>query len=187
MGKDDITLLRALAAALARYPRSTLQQLAGHAGVSKATLYRMAPTREEVVDRVVAHASSALAEAFDQAGLEDQPPLQALRKLTQALIDIRHFYVFLLMNYWLMNLDRGRDPHEEEECQQYVRRINAFFQKGQDQGVFRKDLPALWLARSYDFTLFGMMEAEQRGEIESAGMADLVEKMFMEGARVAQA
>lgn len=182
MSKDDVVLLRALALALARYPRSTLQQLAAHAGVSKATLYRMAPTREEVVERVVAYAAHVLEDAFVNAGLEDLPSLQALRNLTEALLDIRQFFVFLLMNHWLTNLERGQDPHETEECQRYIRRVNAFFQKGQDEGVFRDDVPALWLARSYDFIMFGMMEAEQRGDIQPDTMLELVEKMFLEGA-----
>ena len=182
MSKDDVQLLRALALALARYPRSTLQQLATHAGVSKATLYRMAPTREEVVERIVDHASEVLEQAFDNAGLEDQAPLQALRNLTAALVEIRQFFAFLLMNHWLTHMDRGQDPHESEECQRYIRRMHAFFARGQEAGVFRADVPVLWLARSYDFMLFGMMESEQRGDIEPEAMVELIEHMFLGGA-----
>lgn len=187
MSKDDIQLLSALALALTRYPRSTLQQLATHAGISKATLYRMARTREEVVERIVAHASGALADAFDNASLEDQPPLQALHKLTTALLDIRQFFSFLLMNHWLTHMDRGQDPHETEECQHYIRRVHAFFQRGQEEGVFRADVPSLWLARSYDFLLFSMMESEQRGDIEPDAMVGLVEQLFLGGALAKQA
>src|SRR5690606_2728578 len=183
MSKDDIQLLRALASALTRYPRATLQQLASHVGVSKATLYRMAHTREEVVDRIVAHASEALESAFDGAGLEDEPPLQALRKLTEDLLEVRQFFAFLLTNHWVTHMDRGQDPHETEECKQYMHRMRAFFQRGQNEGVFRRDMPALWLARSYDFMLFGMMETEQRGDIDADSMALLVEKMFLDGGR----
>ena len=54
MAEIDDALLSAIAATLLVEPRSSLQALAKAAGISRATLYRISPTREQLVELLVA-------------------------------------------------------------------------------------------------------------------------------------
>ncbi|WZB65264.1 hypothetical protein WJ971_21030 [Achromobacter xylosoxidans] len=68
-GLDD-KLARALALSVAQQPRANLQQLARSAGISKATLYRIAPTRDAVIDLLLERATQYLQDALVRAELE---------------------------------------------------------------------------------------------------------------------
>lgn len=160
----------------------TLQQLATYVGISKATLYRMASTREALLEQLSKDAMEIGMQTFERAGLEDRPVLQALRDLTHALIDSREYYAFALTHHWVRALDNGEDPESMRKCEYYEKRMEAFFLRGQREGVFRGDLPALWLAKSYNFLLYGVLDSEQRGEIASANMADSLLGVFQHGA-----
>jgi len=177
------SLQQSLCLALARHPRLTLQQLASHAGISKATLYRLAPTREALLEHLSAHAMQVGVETFENAGLETRPVLQALDDLTRMLLENREFYAFALTHHWVSALDRGGEtPEHKRQCDYYEKRMQAFFLRGQRAGLFRDDVPALWLAKSYNFLLYGLLDTEQRGEIDGEDLQELLLEMFLRGA-----
>jgi len=175
-------LLRALCLALARYPRLTLQQLASHAGISKATLYRLASTREALLEHLSDYAMQMGVQTFEDAGLETRPVLQALHGLTHALLENREFHAFALMHNWVSTLDHGETLEQKRRCDYYEQRMEAFFLRGQREAVFRDDMPALWLARSFNFLLYGVLDAEQRGELDVDKIETLLLGMFLRGA-----
>jgi len=178
-----VLLLRSLCLALARHPRMTLQQLASHVGISKATLYRLASTREALLERLSAHAMQVGVQIFENAGLETKPALQALHDLTRALLENREFYAFALTHHWVSALDHGETLEHKRQCEYYEHRMEAFFLRGQRAAVFRSDVPALWLAKSYNFLLYGVLDTEQRGELDAAQIEDLLLGMFLRGAQ----
>jgi len=177
-------LLRSLCLALARHPRLTLQQLASHAGISKATLYRLASTREALLEILSQHAMAVGVETFERAQLETRPVVQALHDLTRALLENREFYAFALTHHWVSTLDHGgTTPEHERQCEYYEARMQAFFTRGQREGVFRNDMPALWLAKSYNFLLYGLLDTEQRGELPGEALQELLLGVFLRGAQ----
>jgi len=177
------SLLRTLCLALARHPRLTLQQLAHHAGISKATLYRLAPTREALLEHLSQHAMQVGVRVFENAGLTSKPVEQALSDLSQALLENREFYAFALTHHWVSALDHGANAEHERQCAYYEERMQAFFLRGQREGVFRSDIPALWLAKSFNFLLYGLLDTEQRGELDGEDLQALLLGMFWQGAR----
>lgn len=56
----DDKLAGALALAISQRPRANLQQIAGSAGISKATLNRIAPTRKAVIAMLMERATTHL-------------------------------------------------------------------------------------------------------------------------------
>jgi len=178
-------LLRSLCLALARHPRLTLQQLASHAGISKATLYRLASTREALLEHLSHHAMQVGVQIFEDAQLETKPVALALRDLTQALLEHREFYAFALTHHWVSALDHGETPEHKRQCEYYEQRMQAFFLRGQREHVFRTDMPALWLAKSYNFLLYGVLDTEQRGELDGEPLQELLLGMFLQGAQPA--
>jgi len=176
-------LLRSLCLTLARHPRLTLQQLASHVGISKATLYRLASTREALLEHLSQHAMQVGVRIFEDAQLETKPVALALHDLTQMLLKHREFYAFALTHHWVSALDHGETPEHQRQCAYYEERMEAFFLRGQREAVFRTDMPALWLAKSYNFLLYGLLDTEQRGELEGESLQQLLLGMFLQGAQ----
>jgi len=182
-----ISLTRSLCLALARHPRLTLQQLANHVNISKATLYRLASTREALLERLSQHAMQVGVQIFENAGLDSKPAEQALRDLTQGLLEQREFYAFALTHHWVRALDHGESAEHQRQCAYYETRMEALFLRGQREGAFRSDLPALWLAKSYNFLLYGLLDTEQRGELDGEPLQELLLGMFLQGAQAVDA
>ena len=63
----------------------------------------------------------------------------------------------------------------------YDDRMRAFFLKGQQRGEFRVDVPAAVMAEIFGGEMAALFEAESRGRIASAMMADYWETIFMFG------
>lgn len=176
----DDKLAGALAIAIAHQSRANLQQIAKRAGISKATLYRISPTREGIIEMLMERATKHLQDALDKAELDSLPYAQALSRLTANVIRGGAFYLFWNVAQWLRMLDD--DQREEAELPSfYGVALEAFFLRGQKAGAFRIDMPAKWLVKSYDYLLYAAVESAQRGEIASVGMAAMVDKTFLSG------
>jgi TetR/AcrR family transcriptional regulator, mexCD-oprJ operon repressor len=179
----DDKLARALALAMFHYPRANLQQLAQTAGTSKATLYRISPTRDGIVDMLTSRSIRHMQDALDDARLTVPPFAEALHRLTDNIMREQELYMFWGCAMWIDLKDDAKNFEQHGyQSSFFSDALEAFFLRGQKAGVFRIDMPARWLAKSYDFLLFSAIESAQRGEIAMLGISGLVQKMFMHGA-----
>lgn len=174
-------LLRSLALALSENPGATLQELAKAAGVSRATLYRFAPTREQLLDTVKQHVLRVMSKFLDDAGLETRPSLEALRQLTANYIAEKEFCAFMITQYTPYSTANSRTPITDE-CYVFEQRLDDFFLRGQAAGVFRSSLPSRWLTDLYFGFIQALSESEHRGRIARADMQMLFEDMFLSAA-----
>ncbi|MET0268606.1 MAG: TetR/AcrR family transcriptional regulator [Duganella sp.] len=177
----DDKLASALAIAIAQQPRANLQQIAKRAGISKATLYRIAPTREGLIDLLMERAADHLQEALVKADLAEPPFDAALSRLTTNVIRGGAFYLFWHAAQWVRMLDMPDDADESLMPSFYGEALEEFFLRGQRAGVFRIDMPAKWLVKSYDYLLYAAVESAHSGAIATLGMAAMVEKTFLSG------
>lgn len=168
---EDYDTLNALALAMVQHPRASLQELAKAIGVSKATLYRFCRTREELIERLLSYGLKVIGETINSAGLDTLPPLEALRNLTEKSLKNREITMFLI-NYW---------DDEKEAPPEWDQQMDAFFLRGQQAGIFRIDIPAAALSEIWVALLCGLSEAEYRGRIAKAGLADLLERALLQG------
>jgi len=136
-----------------------------------------------LLERLSQHAMQVGVQVFENAGLDSKPVEQALHDLTCALLENREFYAFALTHHWVSALDHGASAEHERQCAYYEERMQAFFLRGQNEGVFRSDMPALWLAKSFNFLLYGLLDTEQRGELDGQDLSALLLGMFWQGAR----
>lgn len=180
-GLDD-KLVGSLALAVAQKPRANLQQMAQLAGISKATLYRISPTREGLVEMLSERASRHMGDALAAADLDRPPFSAALGRLTEAVMKGKEFYLFWSAALWMDLNDVRNDNVQGYGASFYSDALEVFFLNGQKAGVFRIDMPAKWLAKAYDFLLYAAVESAQRGELASVGMPAMVDKMFLRGA-----
>lgn len=173
-------LAGALAIAIAQAPRANLQYIAERAGISKATLYRISPTREGLIEMLLERSTKHLQDALFNAELHIPPYPDALLRLTEKLVQGRNFYMFWNAAHWIQMLDAKGETLDIPSF--YGEALEEFFLKGQCTGVFRIDMAAKWLTKAYDYMLFAAVESAERGEIATVGMAPMVMKMFLNGA-----
>lgn len=167
--------LRALAMALVDQPRATLKDLAAAIGVSRATLYRVYQTREKLIERLFDHAMSVFTEALQKTGLESRQPREALGQLIGNILEHRELHVFL-MYYW-------KDVLVNPQVQaQWEALLDAFFRRGQQQGVFRIDVSAAALTEILISLITGLVDAERRGRIARLELGSMAESIFLKGA-----
>lgn len=175
-------LLRSLALALSENPGATLQELAKAAGVSRATLYRFAATREQLLDTVKQHVLLVMTRILDTAGLETRPSLEALRQLTANYIAEKEFCAFMMTQFDPYIKVNSTTPIPDE-CSVHEQRLDHFFEQGQAAGAFRPNVPSRWLTDLYFGFIFTLCESEHRGRIARADMQMLFEDMFLYGAQ----
>jgi len=174
--------VRSLALALSTHPRANLQEIAQAAGISKATLYRIAPTRDALLKLIYERGELHLRDSVTHARLEEAPHTDALRRLVSNLIKEREIYLCWGTNLWMHMLE-GKDSQPDlSHWEAYAKRMEEFFLAGQRAGAFRIDMSAKWLYKTFDFMVCGAIDAAHRGEIAPADLENLILKQFLYGA-----
>lgn len=140
---DETQLFDAVARVLARQPGSSMQEIATAAGVSRTTLHRAFGDRETLVERVSRHVLADCARAFDAAGIDDRPVLEAFDRLLDDALAVAKGFALLFAEPYV-----HRVPALVEEIERQDDRLTRFFARGQTAGAFRPDLPPRWLTYS---------------------------------------
>lgn len=165
-------LPHALAATLVSHPRCTLSELARGAGISRATLYRFAPTREAIDEALFAagfERVEAAAAWFDQGG----DARHVLEQVTATL----------LADWELVTLLFARMMEEQQQRWAPIgERFEAFFLRGQAAGEFNVGFTAVWLADFYWSCFYGITWSLARGRLAPAAAASTLLASFQRGA-----
>ncbi|MDW5598743.1 TetR/AcrR family transcriptional regulator [Conexibacter stalactiti] len=140
---DETQLFDAVARVLARQPGSSMQEIAGAAGISRTTLHRAFGDRETLVERLSRHVLAECERAFDAAGIDDRPVLEAFDRLLDDALALAKGFALLFAEPYVY-----RVPALVEEIQLQDDRLTRFFERGQTAGAFRPDLPPRWLTYS---------------------------------------
>ncbi|KAB7771799.1 TetR/AcrR family transcriptional regulator [Xanthomonas maliensis] len=180
MSQDDHRLIRLLAATLTRRPRSTLAELAAGAGISRATLYRFAPTRAAIAERVTQVAWARLDAALERG--REQDPLQALEQMTRALVEDIDLVIYVVNQMGIEGTERGNTYYSAPEWEPFQARLDAFFLDGQQRAVFGIEFTAPWLSDFYLSCLFGAGWAVATGRLAPASVKHAVLSSFLHGA-----
>lgn len=177
-GKNQDDMLRKLAAALVEQPRATLQELAQLVGVSKATLYRFCPTREEMLSRIFAHSLEIYGEITTECLNSNGPVLEILGRMVAKNIEEREFTSFASF-YW----SELHDPADEKlgSWDAWQQQMDQFFLRGQREGVIRLDVPTSAFSDFFFYGLTALIDAERRGRLGRQALQDTAMKLLLSG------
>ena len=162
---------------LAINPRASTQEIAAAAGISRMTLHRLFPSREALVEELGQMAMDRIAAAFAAARLEEEPFVEALTRLIDALIPLIHQFAFLVAEFQLKEsetLKTGEQALQEQ--------IEQLLQRGRHEGALRDDLPLPWLAYVLGGLLLAADDAVRAGSIAPRETSRLVLESFLGGA-----
>ncbi|MFD0267411.1 TetR/AcrR family transcriptional regulator [Streptomyces sp. NPDC127106] len=133
-------ILGAAASVLSRRRDATLADIAAAAGVGRSTLQRYFPDRELLVSAVVEHSLQRLGESLKEARIDEGPPLQALRRLVVAMLDVGDHVLFLYGDPRITRAVAARggpDPATDE--------IGQLIRRGQAEGLLDAEVSGDWI------------------------------------------
>jgi AcrR family transcriptional regulator len=132
-------ILEAALDALASDPEASMAEIAGRAGLVRATIYVHFPTRESLIEAVTERAIAEVTHAIVAAEPDRDDPAEALQRvLAAAWGELGRFHALVGIN--------ARQPRTE--LRRLHRPVLAFLQplieRGQYTGTFRSDVPTTW-------------------------------------------
>lgn len=158
-------------------PRASTREVAAAAGISRATLHRLFPSRDALIEGLGRLALDRISEAYAAARLDEGTAREALQRLIEALVPIVHQFAYLVGEPQLQQNDAmmAGDRALQEETERLLRR-------GQAEGSLRVDLPVVWMAHTLAGLLLAAEEAVRLGDIAPREASRLILDSFLGGA-----
>jgi len=126
--------------ALASDPDSSMSEIAGRAGVVRATIYVHFPTRTALLDAVMEHAVDQVVEAMKRAEPARGRPAEALERVLLATWrELARFHGLLALNTARLSAEELHRRHVP-----MLDQLEPLIERGQREVVFRSDLPIAW-------------------------------------------
>jgi TetR/AcrR family transcriptional repressor of mexCD-oprJ operon len=177
MATDRDSVLLAAGGVLSRQPTAAMDEIARAAGISRATLHRLFPGRDALVREVAALALHRMSEALDSAAIDQGDPIEALRRLADAVIPNAATIAFLAGENRLFDDTAINDAWDALDA-----RVVALFLRGQQSGSFRVELTAAWLSEAFFDLLAGVGWAVQEGRLAPRDSHHALTELFLGGA-----
>lgn len=174
---EKLAVLDAATRLLAVNPGASTREIAQAASISRASLHRLFPTRDALVEEIAVFAGERITAAVTDARLSSGPALGAIVRLTEAVVPLMHQFAFLVREGQVYQSERLR-----KEARGLAEVFLDLFRRGQQEGALRQDLPAIWLVRAYDGLLYSVAVAAQQGDIAPRDASRLVLSTFVRGA-----
>jgi TetR/AcrR family transcriptional regulator, mexCD-oprJ operon repressor len=144
---------------LRRRSQASIAGVAKEAGVSRVTVYAHFPTREELIEAVVARVTEAAHASIEAARPGEGDPVEALeRVVTIAWREIERQQAIRQAAAEELSPEAVWRAHQSA-----ARTVRRLVERGRRQGAFRTDLPVQWLVASC-FSLLHTAADEVRAE-----------------------
>ena len=143
---------------------ASVAEVARAAGVGRVTLYGHFPSREALMDAVLAHAIRQANTVLDAEAIDRGPASDALWRLIRSswrVVD--HHRSLLAAAHRDLPPARIRQHHD-----QAMARVERLIARGQDEGDFRTDLPRPWLVATFYSLMHGAAEEVDAGRLDPA-------------------
>jgi AcrR family transcriptional regulator len=168
--RNIAAILDAALTCLARGPEVNMVEIARTAGVGRVTLYAHFPSKEALVDAVVAHAIGQADAALDAVDLDHGSVPQALARLIASSWQILNQHRQLMVaGQRHLGQTRMRTHHDRA-----MARVELLISRGQTDGDVRTDLPRDWLVTTFYALLHAAAEEANAGRLDPVRAGDVV-------------
>jgi AcrR family transcriptional regulator len=156
-------------------PDVTMTAVARAAGVGRVTLYAHFPSRQALLEALMAHAIAQANQALELETPDDEPASQTLAQLIRSswrILD-RHRSLLAAATREL-GLARVRKHHD-----QVLDRVDRLIQQGQDEGSVRSDLPRTWLVTTFYSLMHAAADEVDTGRLPHAAAANALQATLL--------
>ncbi|MFD4461236.1 TetR/AcrR family transcriptional regulator [Nocardia sp. NPDC058480] len=151
-------------------PEASVDDIAKAAGVGRMTVYGHFRNRPELVEAALVDAIRVGEEALAQVDLTGDAQGAFTRLLASSWSLVAESAALLTAAQGVLPAGRLRELHGTPAA-----RVEELIRRGQDQGVFRTDLPAGWLVSAVHYILNGAAEEGRAGRIDIEDVARIVD------------
>jgi AcrR family transcriptional regulator len=166
------SIARVVAAArtcLSQNPDATTDEIAKAAGVGRMTLYGHFPNRAELVEAALVDALRVGEETLSAVDLGGDARDALTRLLESSWSLVAEAAALLQAAQGVLPAGRLRELHAAP-----AERVEQLIRRGQDDGVFRTDLPITWLVSAVHHLLHAAADEENTGRLDRAEVGDVV-------------
>jgi AcrR family transcriptional regulator len=168
--RNIAAILDAGVACLSRDADASVAEIARAAGVGRVTLYGHFPSREELVEAVLAHTLAKANAVLDSVAIDSGPASDAMSRLIRSswrVLDQHRGGLAAAQRH--LGAVRIREHHD-----QAMARVERLVARGQDEGEFRTDLPRSWLVATFYSLMHGAAEEVDAGRLDPAEAAGVL-------------
>lgn len=167
--RNVAAILDAALDCLSRDPQASIADIAQAAGVGRVTLYGHFTSRADLIDAAFAHVIRQAHESLEAVDLSGDPRA-ALGRLVAS-------------SWQVMDLFRGALAAAERELpprrirthvDEPLSRVGTLLRRGQQDGVFRADLPQQWLVTVFYTVMHGAAAEISAGRLPAEGAASVI-------------
>ncbi|MEV4167069.1 TetR/AcrR family transcriptional regulator [Nonomuraea dietziae] len=152
-------------------PNATTDDIAQAAGVGRMTLYGHFRTRAALIEAALMDALRAGEETLSSLDLAGDAREAMTRLLVSSWELVAESAALLAAAEGVLPAGRVRELHAEP-----AERMAELIRRGQEQGVFRTDMPTTWLVSMTHYILHGAANEVRAGRLPPYDAADVVAK-----------
>lgn len=154
-----------------------MAEVAEAAGLARATLYRHFPSREELVRTIRTQAFDDFERVVATARLDEGPPLAAIRRLIDGIIEVGDRYRFLLA---VPPGEPKGDPRRKREDRMRLP-VLALVERAQRGGELGSTLTPLWATQTLAALIDAALHAMDDGQMTASEATEVVYRTFAVG------
>ena len=153
-------ILDAAAVRLSYDADASMAEIAAEAGVGRMTLYGHFPSRRELVDATIERTIAEGNGALEEVELSGDARGALCRLIASSWLLIAQIGSLMAAAQEELSPERMRELHERPSA-----RVDELIRRGQEDGVFRTDLPSSWLVTLLHLTMHGVAGEIREGRI----------------------
>jgi TetR/AcrR family transcriptional regulator, mexCD-oprJ operon repressor len=168
--RNEEAILEAGLRLLGRTGQISIVHVAAEAAVSRPTVYAHFPSRERLLEAVIARVLGRTEHIVAEARLDEGPPDEALERFVRGSWETLEAHL-ALARIVLSELPPEVRREHHEPVLGAMRRLVA---RGQANGTFRTDVPEEWLVATYNALIHQAAIEVLEGRLDPADGADAV-------------
>jgi AcrR family transcriptional regulator len=162
-------IVSAARTSLSRDPDATIDDIATAAGVGRMTLYGHFRTRAELIEAALVDALRTGEQTLSAVDLTGDARDAMDRLLATSWQLVAESTALLEAADGVLPAGRLRALHADP-----AQRVEDLIRRGQEQGVFRTDLPIAWLVSAVHYLVKGAAEENRAGRVKARDAARIV-------------
>lgn len=157
-------------------PTASLEEVAAHAGIGRASLFRHFPNRAALLRAAGMHVIERVDEAMASHALDEGPALARLRALLGVLVDAG-----LPLHAVFGMAELAEDVELKTALRVLDRHIEPVLADCFAAGLFAADMPPAWFDAAFDGLLYATWTAVHKGVLAPAHAPDLLLQTMLHG------
>jgi len=162
---------------LLQNPEASMSDIAAHAGVGRATLYRHFQHREELVRELAKESLVLTDEAIRPVDAACLKGKEAIEMVIDRIMPLADHYHFLLALWSIAEQDKEVMVIYQRQLDSLANRV----EQGKKEGSINSSLSTTWIVTAFDSLLYGAWWMIGQGEMSCEQAAESVKETFFNG------